>query len=519
MSILNVTGMTQSFGERIIFNNVSFELRKGEHIGLVGANGEGKTTFMKLITKQILPEDGTIEWNSGITVGYMDQNVELKKEESVREYLRGAFSKLFLMEEKLKKLYCKMENINEEEMDKDLKAIGRIQETLELSDFYSIESKIEGIADGLGIRKLLDKSTEALSGGQRSKIILGKLLLEKPDILLLDEPTNHFDEENIEWLKRYLTNYENAFILISHDTRFLNDVVNIVYHLENKILTRYNGNYDKFLKLYEERKVQRDIDYNKQRREIKKLEDYIRKNKVRAATAKMAHSREKALNKIERIEINKNKIKPHFDFLESKPSASMIFETKDLIIGYEYPLSKPLNLKMRRGEKIAIVGANGIGKTTLIKSLMGLIKPLGGKVILGDLQETGYFQQEIKEVTKKNSVINELWNEFPEYRETDVRRKLARCGLTREHINSTIDRLSGGEQAKVRLCKLINKKTNILILDEPTNHLDVDAKEELKRALKNYHGSIILVSHEKEFYEEVASKIWNCEDWTLKIIS
>ena len=336
--------------------------------------------------------------------------------------------------------------------------------------------------------------------------------------MLLDEPTNHFDEENIEWLKRYLTNYENAFILISHDTRFLNDVVNVVYHLENKILTRYNGNYDKFLKLYEERKVQRDIDYNKQRREIKKLEDYIRKNKVRAATAKMAHSREKALNKIERIEINKNKIKPHFDFLESKPSASMIFETKDLIIGYEYPLSKPLNLKMRRGEKIAIVGANGIGKTTLIKSLMGLIKPLGGKVILGDLQETGYFRQEIKEGTNKNSVINELWNEFPEYRETDIRRKLARCGLTREHINSTIDRLSGGEQAKVRLCKLINKKTNILILDEPTNHLDVDAKEELKRALKNYHGSIILVSHEKEFYEEVASKIWNCEDWTLKVI-
>lgn len=518
MSILNVRGMTQSFGERVIFNNVSFDLQKGEHIGLVGANGEGKTTFMKLITKQILPEEGTIEWNSKVDIGYMDQNVELKKEDSVRDYLRGAFSKLFHMEEKLEKLYIEMENMKEDEMDKALKTIGRIQETLELNDFYSIESKIEGIADGLGIRDLLDKSTEALSGGQRSKIILGKLLLEKPDILLLDEPTNHLDEENITWLRNYLINYDNAFILISHDNSFLNDVVNVIYHLENKTLTRYNGNYEKFLKLYEERKVQREIEYNKQQREIKKLEDYIRKNKVRASTAAMAHSREKKLNKIERIEINKNRVKPHFDFLESKPSASMIFETDSLVIGYDKPLTKPLNLNMRRGEKIAIVGANGIGKTTLLKSLMGLISPLDGKVTLGDLQKTGYFEQEIKEGSNKNSVVNELWNEFPKCTETEIRRKLARCGLTQEHINSTIDRLSGGEQAKVRLCKLINKETNILILDEPTNHLDVYAKEELKRALKNYSGSVLLVSHEKEFYEEVAERIWNCEDWTLKLV-
>ena len=516
MSILNIENMTQSFGERTIFNKVSFELRRNEHIGLVGGNGEGKSTFMKLITKQILPEEGTIEWNSKVTIGYMDQNVQLKKEDTVREYLRGAFENLFNMEAKLEKLYVEMADMKNEDMNKALKTIGRIQEALEVNDFYSIESRIEGVADGLSIKSLLDKSTADLSGGQRSKIILGKLLLEKPDILLLDEPTNHLDEDNIEWFKSYLKNYDKSFILISHDDRFLNEVVNVVYHLENKTLTRYNGNYDKFLKLYKERKVQRQIEYSKQQREIKKLEDYIRKNKVRASTAAMAKSREKKLNKIEKIEINKNKVKPHFNFLESKPSGSMIFETKDLVIGYDKPLTKRLNLKMRRGEKIALSGANGIGKTTLLKSLMGFIKALGGEVILGKYQSIGYFQQEVNMDDSRKRALDEVWSEFPESNETSIRRILARCGLTREHINSPIYKLSGGEQAKVRLCKLINKETNILILDEPTNHLDIDAKEELKSALKEYSGSILLVCHEKEFYEGIVDKVWNCEEWAIK---
>lgn len=518
MSILTVKNMTQGFGERTIFNNVSFELRRGEHIGLVGGNGEGKSTFMKLITKCILPEEGTIEWNSKVTIGYMDQNVELKKEDSVRQYLRGAFKPLYDMEAKLEKLYIEMADMNDKDMDMALKSIGRIQEALELSDFYSIESKIEGIADGLSIKELLDKSTADLSGGQRSKIILGKLLLEKPDILLLDEPTNHLDEENIDWFKGYLKNYDKAFILISHDDRFLNDVTTVIYHLENKTLTRYSGNYDKFLKLYEERKIQRDIEYNKQQREIKKLEDYIRKNKVRASTAAMAKSREKQLNKIERIEINKNKVKPHFDFMEDKPSASLIFETKDFVIGYDKPLTKKLNLVMRRGEKIALCGANGIGKTTLLKSLMGFINPIQGSVTIGEHQSIGYFEQEVKEEINEITALEDMWTEFPKAVESDIRRKLARCGLTHEHIYSSINKLSGGEQAKVRLCKLINKETNILVLDEPTNHLDVDAKKELKRALKAYSGSVVLVCHEKEFYEDVVDSVWNCEEWILKVV-
>lgn len=515
MSILKVANMYQGFGDRQIFNDVSFNLLNGEHIGLVGANGEGKTTFFRLITGDILPEQGTIEWNSKVSVGYMDQNVELKDEDTVREYLRTAFSTLFIVEKKLNKLYEDMCSMNAGDMEKALRRMSFFQETLEKEGFYSIESRIEGIASGLGFKELLERKTSELSGGQRSKILLGKLLLEKPDILLLDEPTNHLDEENIEWLKEYLSNYDNAFIVISHDNIFLNSIINVVYHLENKSLTRYVGNYDKFLKLYEERKIQLKIDYARQQKEIEKLEDYIRRNKARASTTAMAASREKKLNKIERIEITKSKPKPHFSFKEAKPSGSVIFETKNLVIGYDKPLTCPLNLKMRKGQKIALIGANGIGKTTLLKSLIGSLNPISGDITLGVLQEIGYYEQEVKLDMSDRYVIDELWDEFPKDNQTQIRTKLARCGLTREHILSTMETLSGGEQAKVRLCKLINKETNILILDEPTNHLDIDAKEELKRALIEYSGSIVLVCHEPEFYKDVATDVWNCEEFSV----
>lgn len=515
MSILKVTSMYQGFGDREIFNDVSFNLLNGEHIGLVGANGEGKTTFFRIITGEILPEHGVIEWNSKVSVGYMDQNVKLKDDETVREYLRTAFSELFSVEKKLNKIYEDMSCMSSNDMEKALKRIGVLQETLEREGFYSIESRIDGIASGLGFKELLERKTSELSGGQRSKILLGKLLLEKPDILLLDEPTNHLDEENIEWFKEYLSNYDNAFIVISHDNIFLNSIVNVVYHLENKSLTRYVGNYNKFLKLYEERKIQLKIDYARQQKEIEKLEDYIRRNKARASTTAMAASREKKLNKIERIEIAKNKPKPHFSFKEAKPSGNLIFETNKLVIGYDKALTKSLSLKMKRGQKIVLTGANGIGKTTLLKSLMGILKPISGDVTLGVLQEIGYYEQEVKLDMSDRYVIDELWDEFPKDTQTQIRTKLARCGLTQEHILSTMETLSGGEQAKVRLCKLINKETNILILDEPTNHLDIDAKEELKRALIEYSGSIILVCHEPEFYKDVATDVWNCEEWSI----
>lgn len=517
MSILTVNNISHSFGDRILFKNTSFRLLKGEHIGLIGANGEGKSTFMKIITGEILPDDGTIEWNDKFSIGYMDQHADLKEGNTTLDILKSAFSKLFDIEKKISELCNKLGTMDENELSKALNKLSNMQETLDKNNFYSINSQIQNTAAGLGIRELLDKDVSALSGGQRTKILLGKLLLEAPDILLLDEPTNHLDEEHIEWLKNYLINYKNAFILISHDNSFLNSVINVVYHLEHKVLTRYQGNYDYFLRLYEIRKEQLLIEYKEQQNEIAKLEDYIRKNKVRTATAKQAKSREKKLNKIERIEIKKNLIKPHFNFKSVKMPESTIFKAKNLVIGYDKPLSKPLNLKMKRGQKIAITGANGLGKTTLLKSLLGLLNPINGEITLSDYKKIGYFEQEFTE-DNATTVLYDVWNTFPDLTQTEVRSALAKCGLTRQHIDSPINILSGGEQAKVRLCKLINSPTNILLLDEPTNHLDIYAKDELKRALKEYDGSIILVCHEPEFYEDIATDVWNCEDWKGNVI-
>ena len=382
-------------------------------------------------------------------------------------------------------------------------------------DFYMIDAKVEQVARALGLLELgLDHDVTDLSGGQRTKVLLAKLLLEKPEILLLDEPTNYLDAEHIEWLKRYLQEYENAFILISHDIPFLNDVVNIIYHMENQELNRYVGNYDKFLEVYEAKKAQQEAAYRKQQQEINELKDFVARNKARVATRNMAMSRQKKLDKMDVIELAKEKTKPEFYFKEARTPGKMLFETEDLVIGYDKnaPLSKPINLRMERGEKIAIIGTNGIGKSTLLKSLFGIVPALSGKVELGDYLYKGYFEQEM--AGTDNTCLEEIWQEFPGYSQYEVRSALAKCGLTTKHIESKVRVLSGGEQAKVRLCKLINRETNLLILDEPTNHLDVEAKDELKRALKEYHGSVLLVCHEPEFYSDIVTKVWNLEEFS-----
>lgn len=518
MSILIVKNMSHGFGDRAIFEDVSFRLLKGEHVGLIGANGEGKSTFMNIVTGKLIPDEGKIEWSNKVRIGYMDQHVNLEKGKTIRSVLREAFQYLFDMENEMNSLYERMGEMDETEMNKALERTANIQDALDNNGFYIIDAKVEEVAAGLGLRDVgLDKDVTDLSGGQRTKVLLAKLLLETPDILLLDEPTNYLDEAHIEWLKVYLQNYDNAFILISHDVPFLNSVVNVIYHVENRLLTRYTGDYENFMRVHEANKKQLEAAYERQKQEIAKLEDFVARNKARVATTGMARARQKKLDKIDRIELSAEKPKPEFNFRNARTSGKLIFEAKDLVIGYNEPLSKPLNLTMERGQKIALVGANGLGKSTLLKSLMGLIKPISGEVETGDYQEIGYFEQEIKEANY-NSVIDEIWHEFPGYTQYEVRSALAKCGLTNKHIESTVCVLSGGEQAKVRLCKLINNDTNILILDEPTNHLDVEAKEELKRALKQYKGSILLVCHEPEFYRDVVTDVWNCEEWTTKIV-
>ena len=518
MSVLSVKNVTHGFGSRAILEDVSFRLLKGEHVALVGANGEGKSTFLNIITGKLMPDEGSIEWSNRVTVGYLDQHSALKAGTTIRDNLRLAFNDLFTLEAEMLAAYEKMGEASDDEVTKLMEDAAEIQNILDSSGFYILDSKIEEVAQGLGLGEIgLDKKVDELSGGQRTKVLLTKLLLQNPSILILDEPTNYLDVEHIEWLKRYLQNYENAFMLVSHDIPFLNDVCNLIYHVENCELTRYVGNYDEFLRLYELKKRQQEKAYERQQKEIDKLEDFIARNKARVATTGMAKSRMKQLDKMDIIEKPREKPKPIFDFKFSKAPSRFLIEAHDLIIGYDEPLTKPLNFKIERGKKIAICGVNGLGKSTLLKTLLGLLKPIEGKVEFGENVEYGYFAQE--DSRDNNTVaLDELWNEYPSLTNHEARSALAKCGLTTDHITSPMKVLSGGENAKVRLCKILLQELNLLVLDEPTNHLDVEAKDELEKALREFKGTVILVCHEPYFYESFITDVWNVEDWTTKVV-
>ncbi len=517
MSILNVENVTHGFGARQILNNASFRLLKGEHIGLVGANGEGKSTFLNIITGKLMPDEGKIEWCRHITTGYLDQYSTLEKGKTIRGVLQDAFSHLAELEQEMLSLYDKMADCSEEEMNQALEDVGEIQNILEYSGYYTIDAKISEYANGLGLGEIgLDRDVTELSGGQRAKVLLAKVLLENPMILILDEPTNFLDENHIAWLKNFLQNYENAFILVSHDIAFLNDVVNVIYHVENAVLTRYTGNYDDYLRMYELKKRQIAQAYEKQQKEIADLQDFIARNKARIATTNMAKSRQKKLDKMEKITLTAERIKPSFSFNTARTPGKAVIECRDLVLGYDEPLTKPVSLIIERGKKIAIKGVNGLGKSTLLKTLLKIIPPVSGTVEHDQFLEPGYFEQE--ENTTSDTPLQTIWDEFPAMTNAEVRAALARCGLTTEHITSQMRVLSGGENAKVRLCRIMLKNINLLVLDEPTNHLDTDAKEELKRAVKEFKGTVLLVSHEPEFYIDVADEIWNLEDWTTKIV-
>ena len=516
--MLVVENVSHGFGGRTILENVSFRLRKGEHIALIGANGEGKSTFLNIITKKLMPDAGNIKWSSRVTVGYLDQHTVLTKGKSIREVLRDAFKPMFDLEQEMISMYDKMGEADEDEMTKLMEGTAEIQTILENSGFYMIDAKIQEIANGLGLGEIgLDKDVTDLSGGQRTKVLLTKLLLENPVILILDEPTNYLDVEHIAWLTRYLQEYENSFILVSHDVPFINDTCNVIYHMENGELNRYKGNYDEFERLRDIKKRQEEQAYDKQIEERKRLEDFVARNKARVATRGMANSRQKQLDKMEILERPKEKINPTFKFTESRASSRFVFTTEDLVLGYDEALTKPLNFTLERNQKIALRGMNGIGKSTLLKTLLGIIKSFDGKVELGDYLEVGYFEQESSR-ENSNTPMDEIWAEYPGLTNFEVRQSLSKCGLTNDHITSQMRVLSGGEAAKVRLCKLMLKQINFLVLDEPTNHLDVEAKDELKKAIREFKGTVLLVSHEPEFYEDIVDDVWNIEDFTTKIV-
>lgn len=517
MSILTVEHVTHGFGARQILNDASFRLLNGEHVGLVGANGEGKSTFLNIITGKLMPDEGKIEWCRHITTGYLDQYSTLEKGKTIADVLREAFDHLSDLEQEMISLYDKMADCSEKEMNDIMEEVGEIQNILDYSGYYTIDAKISEYANGLGLGEIgLDRDVSELSGGQRAKVLLAKVLLENPMILILDEPTNFLDENHIAWLKRFLQDYENAFILVSHDVPFMNDVVNVIYHVENAVLTRYTGNYDNFVRMYELKKRQLEQAYEKQQKEIADLQDFIARNKARVATTNMAKSRQKKLDKMDKITLAAEKPKPIFSFAKARTPGRVVIECSDLVLGYDEPLTRPVSLKIENGQKIAVKGVNGLGKSTLLKTLLKLIQPVSGNVEHDQFIEVGYFEQE--EEAGSKTALQTIWDEYPSMTNAEVRAALAKCGLTTEHITSQMKVLSGGENAKVRLCRIMLKSVNLLVLDEPTNHLDVDAKDALKKAIREFKGTVLMVSHEPEFYMDVCDIVWNLEDWTTKII-
>jgi ATPase subunit of ABC transporter with duplicated ATPase domains len=400
-------------------------------------------------------------------------------------------------------------------LDRQLRRFSDIQERLIVDGFYEIDVKAERIAAGLGLSELgLDTPVDSLSGGQRTKVLLAQLLLQQPQVLLLDEPTNYLDTAHVEWLTDYLSGYPHTFVVVSHDMEFLNQITTVVLHLEHQTITRYPGNLEAFNTAYELRKRQVHDAYSRQQEKIHKLETYIAKNKARSATARLAKSREKQLQKLERIDPPTGLPCPNFRFVTHVQPTSIVMETRDLVVGYDKPLFQPLNLKLKHGQKVAVTGFNGVGKTTLLKTVLGYVPAVAGKVQFGDRVFPSYFEQEPRGLGHVSAIEN-VWQDFPKLTQQEVRQALARSSLRGEKVFQSTNTMSGGEQAKVRLCKLMLNCGNWLVLDEPTNHLDAVAKDSLRQALMEYEGTVLLVTHEPEFYLGWVSDVWDAQLWRL----
>ncbi|MDR0340980.1 MAG: ATP-binding cassette domain-containing protein [Mycoplasmataceae bacterium] len=499
MAILEVKDLTYIIGTKTLYENASFDLNRTDHMGIVGQNGVGKSTLINIIISKVEQNSGTIKWQKGIKMGYLDQHAEIDGELTVFEFLKTAFKSLFEAEQALNDLYLR---ICEEQSDELNDQIEQLQNRLMFSGFYDIDNQIMKVASGLGVTAIgVDKLLKNLSGGQRAKVILTKLLLESPDILIMDEPTNFLDVEHIDWLKKYLHDYEGAFIVISHDFDFLDYITNCVIDIEFQKIKKYSGSFSQFEKQKQLDKELQQKAYEKQQKEIQHLQSFI--DRFSAGTrATMAQSRQKVLDKMEIIEPPKSLQKPNFNF-NSIPLGSNkeMLIVNNLTVGYDKPLLKNISFKLNSGEKLVITGFNGIGKSTLIKTIIGKIPALSGDFEFEYHVQWGYFEQELHWEDPKLKPFEILGAIYPDMEDKEVFGKLALCGVKGKMCTQPISSLSGGEQCKVKLCILMLEKTNLLILDEPTNHLDQEAKEVLKKNLIDWKGGILMISHDKEFYD------------------
>ena len=505
MSVLEVENLRFTYGEKELFNNTSFKIEPFEHIGFVGNNGVGKSTLLKLISHKLAPDKGEIKWLDHIEYSYLDQYLEVKSNISIKAYLYNVYEYLFDLEDELNKLYSSLEFESENRYDKILSKADKIQEELNHKGFYMIKAKIDNVLSGLGIKVSLNKPLRKLSGGERAKIFLAKILLEEKDVLLLDEPTNFLDAVHVEWLSKYLQSYKNAFLVISHNFEFLNDVSNYIIELSNKVIVKYKGNFKDYLQLKQLRDKQYDEKYISQQKYIKKTKEFIDKNIVRASTTNRAKSRRKILEKLEVLDkpITERVVNFSFPFTSSFDMEAI--KVKNLEIGYTKPILSNINISIRFGEKVAIIGKNGIGKTTFLKTVLGLIPKLGGTSYFNPLNKITYYSQDLK-VLKGKSSLDYIRDDYPLMDDIEIRSLLGKVGLSGELAIKDMDKLSGGEVTKARLAKLMLEKSNMLIFDEPTNHLDKIAKAALFKAIQEYPGTVIIVSHEREFYKNLQLK-------------
>ncbi len=513
MSVIEITNFSQNYGEKQLFEDANFVLNKGEKIGVTGVNGAGKSTLLKIITGKVLLDKGTLYINPRFTVKYLDQHAEIEQDISIKQYLLQAYQALFAVEKELNEINHQLAvETNEAKLEKLMYRSGDLFEQLQANDFYSIDTNVDKICAGLGVTAFgLDTPVKTLSGGQRAKVILAKILLESPDVMILDEPTNFLDVSHIDWLTKFINNSEKSFLVVSHDYNFLNNIATHICDVDNSEIVKFTGNVDKAMFIKSERRSQLEKSYERQQREIKNLEDYIARNKARASTAGMAQSRVKRLEKMDVIDPPSEHIKPTFSFAEKDFGSNLVLRVEKLLVGYSKPLLKPITFEVNHKERVAITGFNGVGKSTLLKTILGIIPSLGGSLELHKNVVVGYYEQQNEFQNFNGTAITYVQQFYPKLNENQVRTALSKCGLGSTHVKKQMPQLSGGEQSKAKICVITLKPCNLLVLDEPTNHLDVNAIARLKQAIAEFNGTVVFVSHDKQFVSEVATKVLNLD--------
>lgn len=508
MSVLTVEDLSQQFLDKTLYDDTGFALNQEDHMGIIGQNGVGKSTLIKIITGQILPDNGKITWKKHTKIGYLDQYVSLTAKQSIFEFLKTAFSDLYELDAENAQIYADYANNPDDAL---LEKAGKNQEILEARNFYEIETTINQVATGLGIDAFgLDTNANELSGGQRSRVILAKLLLEQPDVLLLDEPTNYLDTNHITWLIDYLIDFPSAYIVISHDYDFLGQISNCICDIEFGKITKYRGNLQQALRQKKDNKEAYLKAYATQQKKIEKTKAYIRKYKA-GSRSTMAKSREKQLAHMDILTPPGNLLESHFAFPYQPSAVRMLLEVSDLKVGYEKPLLAPFNFSITQPEKVALTGFNGIGKSTLIKTLLGIIPALGGDFAFSATTKVGYFRQELIWDDPKQTPLQIVQAAAPSMTQRKVRQALSRAGIEKDNVEKPIKMLSGGEQTKVKLCLLMLFPANLLVLDEPTNHLDDGTKKALANAVRDFEGSVLLVTHEPGFYDGWIDRVIDIE--------